>query len=80
MGIQVPADGDIAPVPNLLREVGSIENILRLEKSVGAGLRQEAEVESEVEVRQSLVEEAAGELRHERSRGEMGDNGTSGTV
>ena len=57
--LEMPVDGDVAPVSNLLREVGGIYDELGLEKGVLAVLGEESQVKGEVEVRHGLVEEAS---------------------
>lgn len=53
-----PVDGDVAPVPNLLGEVGRIEDVLRLEERVLPVLSQEPKVQSQSEVGHGLVQES----------------------
>ena len=50
VALQVAVDADVAPVANLLREVGGVDDVLGLEESVLAVLGEEAQVQSEVEV------------------------------
>jgi hypothetical protein len=46
----VPEDGDVPPVPDLLRQVGGVEDELGLEEGVLPSLGQEPEVQCQVEV------------------------------
>ena len=55
--LEVPEDGDVPPVPNLLRQVGGVEDELGLEEGVLPSLGQEPQVQRQVEVRQTLVQE-----------------------
>ncbi len=54
MLLQMAINGDVAPVTNLLGQVGRVENKLRLEEGVASALRQEGQVK----VRHCLVQEA----------------------
>jgi hypothetical protein len=51
-------DGDVARIADLLRQVGGVEDELRLEVGVLLGARQEAQVDADAEVLQRLVDEA----------------------
>ena len=53
-----PVDGDVAPVADLLGQVRCVEDELGLEERVLPVLRQEAQVQRQVEVRHGLVQEA----------------------
>mmetsp|Transcript_8975 Transcript_8975/g.14259 ORF Transcript_8975/g.14259 Transcript_8975/m.14259 type:complete len:428 (-) Transcript_8975:77-1360(-) len=55
--LEVTVDGDVAPVPDLLAEVGGVDDELGLEESVLAVLGQEAKIQGESKVAHSLVEE-----------------------
>lgn len=55
--LEVPEDGDVPPVPNLLGQVGGVEDELGLEEGVLPSLGQETQVQRQVEVRQTLVQE-----------------------
>lgn len=57
VSLEVPEDGDVSPVPNLLRQVGGVEDELGLEEGVLPSLGQEPEVQRQVEIRQPLVQE-----------------------
>ena len=48
--LQVPIDSDVPPVPNLLREVHCVQDVLGLEEGVAPVLCEEAEVKGKVEV------------------------------
>ncbi len=48
--LQMSVDGNVSPVPNLLRQVGGIKDKLGLEESVLAGLGQETKIQSQVEI------------------------------
>jgi hypothetical protein len=58
MTLEVAEDGDVARVADLLRQVGGVEDELRLEEGVLLGARQEAEVDADAEVLQRVVDEA----------------------
>ena len=55
--LQVAVDGDVAPVTDLLRQVRRVEDELGLEERVLAVLREETQIEREVEVGHGLVQE-----------------------
>lgn len=57
VGLEVPEDGDVPPVADLLGQVRGVEDELWLEEGVLPSLGQEAEVQSQVEVGQPLVQE-----------------------
>lgn len=48
--LQVSVDANVPPVPNLLRQVGGVEDELRLEEGVLPCLGQESKIQSQVEV------------------------------
>ncbi len=48
--LQMSVDGNVSPIPNLLRQVGGIKDKLGLEESVLAGLGQETKIQSQVEI------------------------------
>ena len=48
--LEVPVNGDVSPVPNLLRKVCRIEDELWLEERVLPRFGQEPQVQSQVEV------------------------------
>ncbi len=56
--LEVAVDRDVAPVADLFREVGGVEDELRLEEGVGLVRRQEAEVKLHTKVAHGFVEEA----------------------
>mmetsp|Transcript_32953 Transcript_32953/g.72832 ORF Transcript_32953/g.72832 Transcript_32953/m.72832 type:complete len:279 (-) Transcript_32953:229-1065(-) len=58
VALQVPVDADVPPVANLLRQVGGVDDELGLEEGVLAVLGQEAQIQSQVEVRHGLVQES----------------------
>lgn len=55
--LQVPVDADVAPVPNLFRQVCGVEDEFGLEEGVLAILRQETKIQGKVEVPHGLVDE-----------------------
>lgn len=57
--LEVPVYGDVSPVSNLLRQVCRIEDELRLEESVFSGLCEEPQIQSQIEVGQTFVQEPA---------------------
>jgi len=57
--LEMSVDRDVSPVPNLLGQVGRVENELGLEERVFPGLRQETQVQCQVEIRQPFVQESA---------------------
>ena len=57
--LEVAEDGDVAPVADLLAQVGGVEDVFGLEVRVGLVGGEEAEVELQTEVAHRLVEEAS---------------------
>lgn len=53
-----PVDGDVAPVSDLLGEVGRVEDVLWLEERVLPVLSEEAQVQRQPEVGHGLVQES----------------------
>ena len=63
-------DGDVARVADLLRQVGGVEDELRLEVGVLLRLRQEGEVHRDVEILERVVDEAGMPTLVARHQGE----------
>lgn len=59
VALQVPVDADVAPVPNLFRQVRGVENEFGLEEGVLAVLGQEAKIQSKIEVPHGFVDESS---------------------
>ena len=53
VALELAEDRDVARVADLLRQVGRVEDVLRLEVGVGLGALQEAQVDAEAEVLQA---------------------------
>lgn len=63
VALQVAVDGDVAPVANLLRQVGGVDDVLGLEVGVLPVLGQEAKIQGQVEVcRGSGEQQSAGQV------------------
>ena len=58
VALELAEDRDVAGVADLLRQVGGVEDELRLEVGVLLGLGQEAEIDADAEVLQRVVDEA----------------------
>ena len=56
--LQVPVDGDVTPVADLLGQVGGVEDELRLEEGVLLVGREKSKIELNTEIAHRLVEEA----------------------
>src|SRR4051794_21502211 len=58
MALELPVDGDVAGVADLLGEIGGVEDELRPEVGVLLGPRQEAQIDADTEVLERVVDEA----------------------
>lgn len=59
VGHQMPANCDVSPIPDLLRQVCGIKDIFWLEKCVLPSLCQEAKVKCQVKISKSFVQKPA---------------------
>lgn len=50
IGLEMPVDGYVSPVPNFLRQISSIKDKFGLEKSVFPGLSEESQIQSQIKV------------------------------
>ena len=57
--LEMPVNGNVPPVTNLLRQVCRVEDELWLEECVFPSLCQESQVQCQVKIRQSFVQEPA---------------------
>lgn len=57
--LEMSVNRDVSPVSNLLRQVGGVEDELRLEERVFPGLSQEPQVQRQVKIRKTLVQKPA---------------------
>ena len=58
VALQLPVDGDVAGVADLLRQVGRVEDEFRLEVSVLFLAREKAEIHADAKILQAVVDEA----------------------
>lgn len=68
IGLEMSVYRNVPPVSNFLRQIRSIENELRLEESIFPCLCQEPQVQCQIEIRQTLVQEPAIQKKGKFSR------------
>jgi hypothetical protein len=58
MALDLPVNGDIACIPNFLRQVGCVKDVFWLEEGVLLFPREKAKVDADAEVLQPLIDES----------------------